>query len=213
MSSAEPGFPYGQSDQPPPLRLASASVELVWMGIVLFSLGLVGVTGGLVLVPVSRFTPLEVMGSIVLFVLTTFGAVTGVTLGRRSGPEVVYWQTFEHSPRPPARGWVEPESRTATRAVVAAVGLAAGLAIAAGVGLAITLLVIGKPRNEILTHLPGAAELVAAGWTVVCGAAALRIGTWFARWERRRARRILCRPLNSGTVSYVYYVTESGLGT
>jgi hypothetical protein len=87
-----------------------------------------------------------------------------------------------------------------------------GLAIAAAVGLTVTLLLMGKPRDEVLTHLPGAAELVAAGWTLVCGAAALRIGTWFARWERVHGRQVLCRPLHAGTLSYVYYVAEDGHG-
>jgi hypothetical protein len=194
----------------PALRLASASGELLWMGGVLSSMGLVGVTTGFAVVPVGRFTPLEVMGSIVLFVLTTFAAVTGATLGRRSGPEVLYWQKFERAPPPPARGWLEPRRRTAVRAVIGAVGLVAGLAIAASVGLALTLLVLGKPRDEVLTHLPGAAELIAAGWTLVCGVVALRIGTWFSRWESRQRRSILCRPLSAGILAHVYYVAEAG---
>ena len=210
MPGSDPEPPPVAVEVRPPLRLASATGELLWMGGVLSWLGLVGVTGGLVVVPVARFSPLEVMGSIVLFLLTTFGAVTGVTLGRRSGPEVLYWQKFERAPQPPARGWLEPPRHTAVRAVVGAVCLVAGLAIAASVGLALTLLLIGKPRDEILIHLPGAAELIAAGWTLVCGVAALRIGTWFSRWERRRRRRILCRPLSAGTLAHVYYVAEAG---
>ncbi len=193
----------------PGLPLASASGELLWMGGVLSSVGLLGVAVGFAVVPVGRFSPLEAMGSIVLFLLTTFAAVTGVTLGRRSGPEVLYWQKFERAPTPPARGRLEPRRRTAVRAVVAAIGLVLGLAIAASVGLAITLLVMGKPRDEVLTHLPGAAELIAAGWTLVCGAAALRIGTWFSRWESRRRSRILCRPLTAGILAHVYYVAHA----
>jgi hypothetical protein len=179
------------------------------MGGLLAGVGLVGVAVGFAVVPVARFSPLEGMGSIVLFLLTTFAAVTGATLGRRSGPEVLYWQKFERAPAPPARGRLEPGRRTAARAVMAAVGLVVGLAIAAAVGLAITLLLLGKPRDEVMTHLPGAAELIAAGWTLVCGVAALRIGTWFSRWETRRRRRILCRPLTAGVLAHVYYVAEA----
>jgi hypothetical protein len=57
---------------------------------------------------------------------------------------------------------------------------------------------------------PGAAELIAAAWTLVCGVAALRIGTWFSRWEGRRRRRLLCRPLSAGVLAHVYYVAEAG---
>jgi len=210
VPGVEDELPPVQVEVRPPLRLTSASGELLWMGGVLSCLGLVGVTGGLAVVPVATFSPLEVMGSIVLFLLTSFGAVAGVTLGRRSGPEVLYWQKFERAPRPPLRGWLEPGRRTAVRAVVGAVGLVTGLAIAAIVGLAVTLLLMGKPRNEVLTHLPGAAELIAAGWTLVCGVAALRIGTWFSRWEGRHGRKILCRPLSAGTLAHVYYVAEAG---
>jgi hypothetical protein len=212
VSGIEPHPPLLPVEAPPPLRLASASAELLWMGGVLASVGLVALTVGLVVVPVSRFSPLEGMGSIVLFLLSTFGAVTGATLGRRSGPEVMYWQKFELAPHPPPHGWLEPGRRTAVRAVVAAVGLVVGLAIAAAVGLAVTLLLIGKPPDELLTHLPGAAELIAAGWTLVCGVAALRIGTWFSRWERRHRRRLLCRPLTAGVLAHVYYVAEAGPG-
>jgi hypothetical protein len=206
----DPDLPALQGEVEPALRLASASGELLWMGGVLAAVGLVGVAVGLAVVPVARFSPLEAMGSIVLFLLTTFAAVTGVTLGRRSGPEVLYWQKFERAPGPPPRGRLEPGRRTAARAVMAAVGLVVGLGIAAAVGLAITLILIGKPRNEVMTHLPGAAELIAAGWTLVCGVAALRIGTWFSRWESRRRRRILCRPLTAGMLAHVYYVAEAG---
>ena len=45
---------------------------------------------------------------------------------------------------------------------------------------------------------------------VVCGFAALRIGTWFSRWEGRRRRRLLCRPLTAGILAHVYYVAEAG---
>ncbi|HKG16669.1 MAG TPA: hypothetical protein VKA96_03160 [Solirubrobacteraceae bacterium] len=209
MSGAEPDLPFLPAQGPPRLRLASASGELLWMGTVLASVGLVALAIGFAVVPVSRFSPLEATGSIVLFLLTTFAAVTGVTLGRRSGPEVMYWQKFERAPQPPPHGWLESRRRTAVRAVVAAIGLVLALAIGAAVGLAVTLLLIGKPRDEILIHLPGAAELIAAGWTLVCGFAALRIGTWFARWESRRRRRLLCRPLSAGVLAHVYYVAES----
>jgi hypothetical protein len=210
VSGIEPDLPPLAVEVEPALRLTSASGELLWMGGVLASVGLVGVTAGFIVVPVARFSPLEAMGSIVLFVLTTFAAVSSVTLGRRSGPEVLYWQKFERAPGPPARGRLEPGRRTAARAVMAAVGLVVGLVLAAAIGLAITLLLLGKPRDEVMTHLPGAAELIAAGWTLVCGVAALRIGTWFSRWESRRRRRILCRPLTAGILAHVYYVVEAG---
>lgn len=209
MSGVQPDPPPFPVEAPPPLRLASASGELLWMGTVLASVGLVALAIGFAVVPVARFSPLEVMGSIVLFLLTTFGAVTGATLGRRSGPEVMYWQKFERAPRPPPHGWLEPGGRTAARAVVAAVGLVVGLAIGAAVGLAVTLLLMGKPRDEVLIHLPGAAELIAAGWTLVCGFAALRIGTWFSRWEARRRQCLLCRPLSAGVLAHVYYVADA----
>src|SRR5947207_1886608 len=68
------------------------------------------------------------------------------------------------------------------------------------------LAVIGKPREQVLDDLAGGAGLVGAGWTIVCAAAAFRIAARFSRWEVGRGRVVLCRPLSSGRLAYVYYV-------
>jgi len=75
--------------------------------------------------------------------------------------------------------------------------------------LALALLLMGLKPDRLVPHLPAAADALAAGWTLVCGLAALRIATWIARWERRAETIVLCRPLRSGTMSDEYYLTPA----
>jgi len=64
----------------------------------------------------------------------------------------------------------------------------------------------GQPRAEVREDLAGGALLVAAGWTLACGLAGLRMSAYFEHWERRRDAQILCRPLKAGTMRPVYWV-------
>ena len=126
-------------------------------------------------------------------------------LGRRSGPQTEYRRILEIAPPPPESAEEEAASRTAGRAVVAALFTAIGMYVAATVVLAAVMLGLGSPRDQLLDHLPVAAELVAAGWTLVCGAVALRVAGWFQYWQRTRGRRVLCRALTAGMMGHYYY--------
>ncbi len=190
------------------LPLVAAVAELRWVGATWSVVGPVGLAAILVAGSVDGLSSLEVTGIVALFVLTVGGSLAGVTLGRRSGPGSVYIQILDRAPAPPARARLEADGEVATRALLAAIAVVAGMAVAAAVGVALTLLLIGKPRAEVLDHLPAEVGLVTAGWTVVCGMAALRVAAWIARWEWRRDKRVLCRALLAGSRRPVYYAAD-----
>jgi hypothetical protein len=120
-----------------------------------------------------------------------------------------YARIFDRSPAPPAGLRLETGRSTASRAAWAAAGIAALLAVGAAAALIVMFILIGEPRERVLDHLAGAAGLLAAGWTLVCALASFRIAVWFRRWEARRGRTVLCRPLTSGRLGYVYYVADA----
>lgn len=192
----------------PPLPLLSAVHELVWVGRTWIVVGALGLAAGLVRGSPDQFTPLEAAGTVLLFGATVSGALAGVLLGRRSSPASLYAQIFDRAPGPPVRARREGYRETASRAIFAALGLVVAMTVVATIGLAATLVLMGKPRDEVLDHLAAGAELVAAGWTLVCGASALRVATWIGRWERRRRKVVLCRALLSGSMRPVYYVDD-----
>ncbi len=148
----------------------------------------------------------EAYGAAVVFVISVGSAIGGLVLGVRTGPVISYKRIFDIAPPPPVGAEPEAAAITAARAAALALVSVAGMAIVAAVLLVITLAVLGTPRAEIMEHLVPTAGLVAAGWALVCGLVALRVAAWFARWQRRREKVILCRPLMSGTMRHVYYV-------
>jgi uncharacterized membrane protein len=119
-----------------------------------------------------------------------------------------YAQVFDRSPAPPDALRLEAARTTASRAAWAAIGIAALLAVGAAAALVVMFILMGEPREHVLDHLAGAAVLLAAGWTLVCALASFRIAVWFRHWEARRGRTVLCRPLTSGRLGYVYYVAD-----
>ena len=87
-----------------------------------------------------------------------------------------------------------------------AIAMVIGLLVAGVFGAAMILALGGQPRDEIADDLAGGALLAAAGWTLTCGAAGLRMASYFGRWERLRDAQVLCRPLKAGTMRPVYWV-------
>ena len=152
---------------------------------------------------------LEISACALLFFLTVAGALARAFLGLRTQPDMEYARIFDRSPAPPATLRLEAGRSTASRAAWAAAGIAGLLAVAAAAALIVMFILMGEPREHVLDHLAGAAVLLAAGWTLVCALASFRIGVWFRRWEARRGRIVLCRPLTSGRLGYVYYVAEA----
>jgi len=199
-----------QSGEPiwrrPPL--VSAVRELRWFGRTWSVLAVVGLAADLASGAVFEFSFLDVWATVLLFGLTVLATLARLFLGLRTPPDMEYAQVFDRSPPPPAGLEPEPARRTASRATWAAVAVAALLAVLAVAALVVTLVLIGKPRDQVLDDVAGAAGLVAAGWTIVCAVAAFRLAAWFHRWEVRRSRVVLCRPLTSGRLRYIYYVAE-----
>jgi hypothetical protein len=89
--------------------------------------------------------------------------------------------------------------------IPAAIAVVIALVVAGFVGSGVVLVLGGQPRDEIGEDLAGATLLSAAAWTLACGAAGLRMATYFARWERLRDGRAFCLPLKAGTMRPVYW--------
>lgn len=200
-----------QADAPPAgpaPRVVAAVGELQSVGRTWCAAGVVGLAAGVALGHPDRLTQLEAFGAALLFFLTLGAVLGGLVLGRRSPPQSDYRRILELAPSPPPGLAPEPHSRTATRAVIAALFTAVGLFVGATVSLTAVLVGLGEPRDQLLAHLPVGAELIAAGWTLVCGLAALRVGGWFAYWQDGRERVVLCRPLTAGMMGHYYYAAE-----
>ena len=189
-----------------PKPLIRAVTELRVLALTWLVTGLVTLAAALLLDSLGELSDLEVDGTALVFGLTVGCSLGAVLLGRRTGPAIAYRELFEIAPQPPRGARGESRRETARRTAMAAIASVAVFMVAALFGLALALLVMGKPREHILDHLPGAAALIAAGWMLVCATVAQVIAGWFERWQRQRGRVILCHPLRSGVVAHVYYV-------
>lgn len=189
--------------------VVSAVAELATVGRTWLAAGLVGLTAALAAVSVQGLTERQLAGAVLLFNVSTGVALGGALLGKLAGPASSYGQIFDRSPPPPVTVRRERSRRTSIRAMLAALALVVLLAILAPAALTLTMLFLGEGREEVLALLPVPAALVASGWTVTAGLAALRVGSWLRHWERRRGAIVLCRPLLAGTLAHVYYVDSS----
>jgi MFS family permease len=161
---------------------------------------------------IGEFSQAEVNATTFVLGLSVACALAGLVLGRRTGPAIAYRQLFETAPAAPRRRLAESGRRTVRRALTVAVASWAGFIAVAFFVLALTLLVMGQPREELLDHLPAASGLVAGGWMLVCAGVTRLIARWFARWQRMRGKVILCHPLRSGMLAHVYYVGDDPAG-
>ena len=189
--------------------VVSAVAELAIVGRTWMVAGMAGLAAALAAVWVQGLTERQLAGALLLFNLSTGVALGGALLGRLAGPASSYGQIFDRSPPPPVTVRRERARRTSIRAVLAALALVLLLVVLAPATLTLTLLFLGEERADVLAMLPVPAALVASGWTVTAGLAALRVGSWLRHWERRRGAIVLCRPLLAGTLAHVYYVDSS----
>jgi hypothetical protein len=191
----------------PPLVSSASELDYfgrTWAVVAVGAVAVVVLTGG-----AADLTAIEVWACVLVFFLTVAGALARAFLGLRTQPDMEYAQIFDRSPVPPAALQREAPGSTATRAASAAAGIAVLLVVGAAAALIVMFVLMGTPREHVLDHLAGAAVLVAAGWTLVFALASFRIAAWFRRWEARRGRIVLCRPLASGRRGYIYYVAEA----
>ncbi|HEV7363364.1 MAG TPA: hypothetical protein VGN71_03160 [Solirubrobacteraceae bacterium] len=186
--------------------LVSSAWELRCFGRTWAAVAVAAAVGVVLAGGAADLTGLELWACALLFFLTVAGALARAFLGLRTQPDMEYARIFDRSPAPPAGLRLEAGRSTASRAAWAAAGIAALLVVGAAAALIVMFILMGEPREHVLDHLAGAAGLLAAGWTFVCALASFRIAVWFRRWEARRGRTVLCRPLTSGRLGYVYYV-------
>jgi hypothetical protein len=196
-----------------PQRLVPAVYELGWLARACLLAAAVELGADALLRSVAEFSSRDLFIVALVFGLPSFAILTTLLLGRRTDVSILYAQIFEHAPGFPRDARVEPGGRIARRAVVAVIGLAVVLVLPAAFGVGFLLVMMGTPRDDVLEHLPVATGLVAAGWTLLCGLAALRISHYFSRWEQRRGKVVLSRPLAAGSMRHIYYVANRPPGT
>jgi hypothetical protein len=188
--------------------LVVASHELRWLGRGWLAAATVTLAAVLGSRSLGDLAGLEVGACGLVFGLAVGGSVGGLVLGVRTGPPILYRRIFDLAPPPPASARSERPEITARRAVATALVGALGLAAAAVFVLPVTLVLLGRPKHDVLDHLPQAAGLVAGCWMVVAGAVALRVAEWIRRWQSFSEKLVLCAPLHSGLLRHVYYAAE-----
>ena len=193
-------------EPPPPPLLVPAARELSRFGWIWTALGL-----ALVLAAVATGATTELdMGELTLIaalVGLSLGAVLGaLLLARRTGPEILFYRILDRAPPPPPGVPRETPGATLRRVAPPAIGVAIAL-VSVGVVAATTMLLFGgQPRRDIGDDIPAGALITAGAWTLACGAAGLRMSSYFTRWQRLRGGVALCRPLKAGTMRPVYWV-------
>jgi hypothetical protein len=145
---------------------------------------------------------------ILVLIGLSLGCVLGaLLLARRTGPDVLYYRILDYAPPPPPAPR-EPPGGTTRRVIPPAIAVVIGLLVAGFIGTGVVLVVGGQPRAGVRDDLAGGTLLVAAAWTLTCGAAGLRMASYFGRWERRCGAEVFCRPLKAGTMRPVYWVAR-----
>lgn len=192
-------------EAPPPPLLVPARRELTRFGWAWIVLG-----AALVTVDVATGSAAELDGAELTLIMVLIGLSLGCVLGalllaRRTGPDILYYRILDRAP-PPPRVPRESPGATTRRVIPPAIAVVIGLLVLGVFGATLILSLGGQPRDEIGEDLAGGALLAAAGWTLTCGAAGLRLASYFGRWERLRDAQVLCRPLKAGTMRPVYWV-------
>ncbi|MDQ3992154.1 MAG: hypothetical protein M3229_00695 [Actinomycetota bacterium] len=195
-------------EPPPPPLLVPARRELVRFGWLWVAMG-----AALLAVAIASGSTAELDSGELVLILILLGFSLGCVLGalllaRRTGPDILYFRILDRAP-PPPRVPLETPGATTRRVIPAAIAVVIGLLVAGFVGTGVVLVLGGQARSEVREDLAGGALLAAAGWTLTCGAAGLRMASYFGRWERLRGARVFCRPLKAGTMRPVYWVERS----
>lgn len=197
-------------ERPPPPLVVPAARELGRFGWVWLALGAVLLAVALASGAAWELDAGELMLTLALLGLSVSSVLGAALIARRTGPEILYYRILDRAPPPPPGVPCETRSATTRRVIPPAIALAIVLLVFAVPSVVAMLGLAGEPRPEILEDLPGGALLVSAGWTLTCGAAALRMGFYFKRWERLRHAQVLCEPLKAGTMRPVYWVERRG---
>ena len=193
---------------PPPPLLVPAHRELARFGWSWIVLGAALLVAAIATGSTGKLDSGE-LALILIFLGLSLGCVLGaLLLARRTGPDIVYYRILDRAPAPPAVPR-ETSGATTRRVIPPALAVVIGLLVAGFIGAGMALVLGGQPREEIAEDLAGATLVTAAGWTLTCGAAGLRMASYFARWERLRQARVLCRPLKAGTARPVYWVERA----
>jgi hypothetical protein len=190
------------------LELVAATEELHAVARAWLAFAGVVLAASVVLGSPGEFTTLDVVSSLVVFVLTAGAALGAVLLGRRTSSRILYFRIFEHAPPPPGSAMGQPSPRIAARAAGAAALGAAGLLLAAAVGIGVLLVMAGQPSEQTVAHTPESAGIVGGAWMLLCAATASRVAAYCEDWESRRGRKLLCRPMRAGHMRHVYYAAE-----
>lgn len=202
------GLPSGDEQPPPPLLLPAVR-ELSRFGWTWTALGALLIAAALTSGSTAELDAGQLTLVLILFGLTVASVLGGLMLARRTGPKILYYRILDHAPPPPAGVPRELAGATTRRVIPPAGSAVLALCLAALVAAAIALTVGGEPREELRRDLPAATLLIAGGWTLTCGAAGLRMASWFSGWERLRRGLVLCQPLRAGHMRPVYYVERA----
>jgi hypothetical protein len=195
-------------EAPPPPLLVPARQELARFGWVWIALG-----AALLVAAVASGSTAELDTSELVLIVVLIGLSLGCVLGalllaRRTGPDILYYRILDRAPPPPPSPRETPGATT-RRVIPSAIAIVMGLVVAGFIGTAMMLLLGGQPRDEVRDDIAGGALMVAAAWTLTCGAAGLRMASYFGHWERLRHALVLCRPLKAGTMRPVYWVERA----
>jgi hypothetical protein len=182
-----------------------AARELRWLGWAWCAAGVAALGAGLAAGSVARLGTLEAAASVLVFGLSVGGSLGGLLLGVRTPPPILYLRIFDIAPEPPPHARGEAPRTTALRAVAAALAEVLPLMLLSALALAVTLLLIGEPQDELPDQLAQITAFVTGGWLLVAATIALRVAAWVTRWERLRGKVLICPPLHSGRLSHVYY--------
>ena len=169
--------------------------------------------GAAVLGATGAYEGVHLVAMVVVVGLSVGCVLGGLLLARRTGPEILYMRLLDRAPEVEDVVPCETTAETARRTVPPALVVALTLTVVGPIPVAAVLLMSGEPRDELVRDLPAFAPAVGGGWTLVAGLAGLRMARYFERWEERRHRTALCRPLTAGLMQRVYCVTaRRGVG-
>lgn len=148
----------------------------------------------------------EVAAIVVVVGFSTASVLGGLLLAKRTTPDILYWRILDRAPVLDPGVPLESPSDTFRRTLSPALIVALTLTAVAPFVVGAALLVVGRPRGEVLDGLAALGPPAGGGWTLVCGVAGLRMAAYFERWERRRGMWALCLPLRAGLMQHVYRV-------
>ena len=187
--------------------LVRAATELRCFGTAWCVAGALLLAGTVALAASGAYEGVHVAGIVAVLGFSIGCVLGGLLLAKRTEPAILYARLLDVAPDVDDRVPCESPADTVRRTAAPAVLVALTLTAIAPFAVAVVLLIVGEPRDEVLRDLPATAPAVGGGWTLACGLAGLRMARYFERWEVRKQRTALCRPLTAGLMQRVYCVT------